>query len=260
MPKNSEFTLFKRSKVGERLDEVMRIKGYKQAELIREADPYGELPFSRTHLSDVINGRRPLPEYVVYAFSNILSIMPGYLLGDDQFKCESYADYEAAVKDAFKYIESNRQYKKYEYLLDPLGYTIVSFSELKDGCGEYGVSYDNAFAQIPRLEMENLEADVKAYISMRMDKLMEKYGPIQIDGSTALVFYRSMGRSVHAKTGCTPNKEYIIIINSKLSNEQKDKVLKQEIERIKTGSVQIDPKVKVPKLYADVKKVRSWQV
>ena len=244
-----------RTKVRDRLNEVMQLRGYSQVDLINKADEYGDLTLTTSNLSEIMHGKRALPHKYKILFSKILTIDQGYLLGYDDFEAANYKEYTEMVSDALDIEESKRRYSKYDYLLNPLGYSVKSFSDFEDGTGEYGVVYKHSIAQIPRTEMEVFEKDVRHFIKLKIDSLMQRYGHIRIGNSSALVYYRFMDESIKARTGRANDREYAILINLNLEEEEQIQALEKEIEKIRDGTIEIDPKIRFINEDSPVKKV-----
>lgn len=161
--------------VGNRLKELLDLKYMKQADLIRKVERQTGIKISRGLMSYYANGERSLPHKFAEIFSSILETKIGYLLGDDNFECNSYDEYVGKEKNESEFQDELKEIHKYEYWIHPLGYDVVlgSFNQLEPV--SYMVRHRKKHANIPAEEMDAFLDDVKEYITMRIEPLMKKY-------------------------------------------------------------------------------------
>ena len=83
-----------------RLRELIDLKNVKQVDLIKYVNnKTGVNSLKGSTMSHYLNtkGKRSLPYEHAMLFSEYLEVLPGYLLGDDNFTCNSYAEYLQAL-------------------------------------------------------------------------------------------------------------------------------------------------------------------
>lgn len=154
---------------GKRLEELLKLNNYSQAELIRlTIDKFGDAySISRPHLNDIIKGRRTLSEQFAVKFAYILEADPGYLTGSDEYESKNYTEYnERKAANHFA------AYGRYDSLLNPVGYKVFSYvsNEATHGC--YGIRYKDAISFVPGTEMEQFLEDVYKYIDLRIKPIL----------------------------------------------------------------------------------------
>lgn len=161
--------------VGNRLSELLKANSMSQADLRRKAARLSGIEIPSSHVSLIVRGKRSLPHKYAELFSAVLEAPLGYLLGDDSFECETYAEYLAKEKNESTWKQELRDMSKYDYLLNPLGYYVVlaGFKDLVPI--SYTIRHRRTLANIPAEEMDAFLEDVNEYIEMSIKPLMKKY-------------------------------------------------------------------------------------
>ena len=173
-----------RENIAKRLNEVMKEKHIKPEYLRRHSGVY----MSRQTLYYIRNAQRPLDPEDAKALSKVLRIDPGYLLGLDDYKANSYDEYLQMMKDEEEYQQDLAGFSKYDYLINLIkGYLIVGASEIGTEFTDYTYLGNNVYdeeknvtmsgivATIPAADMETFEREVLKEIKKRFDKLMLKH-------------------------------------------------------------------------------------
>lgn len=102
MDKEKKRKLWIKSSV--RLRELMQLRKVKQADLIRYVNKKtGFNSLANSNMSNYANptGKRGMTREHIMLFSEYMDTMPGYLFGDDNYKCKSYAEYTARLKKKY---------------------------------------------------------------------------------------------------------------------------------------------------------------
>lgn len=161
--------------VGNRLSELLEANRMSQADLRRKAKRLSGIEIPSSHVSLICNGKRRLPHAYAEMFSSILKAPLGYLLGDDNFECNTYAEYLEKEKNTSEFKGELEDMSKYDYLINPLGYYVTGALFNKLTPVSYTVEHRKAVALIPAEEMDAFIKDVNEYITMKMKPLMKKY-------------------------------------------------------------------------------------
>lgn len=161
--------------VGDRLSELLKVNNMTQADLRRKAARISGIEIPSSHLSFIINGKRSLSHVYADIFASVLKAPLGYLLGDDNFECKTYAEYLEKEKNYSEFQHELEDMNKYEYLIYPLGYHVSEGTFKALTPVSYTVRHRKSTAEIPAEEMDAFLKDVNEYISMRMKLLMRKY-------------------------------------------------------------------------------------
>lgn len=187
MSKDNKRIDFIREKTASRLNEIMKMRNKGGAQLLRDS---GAL-MSEPNLSQIRKKKRTLQREDAILFSKALKVDPGYLLGVDEYKANSYNEYVQIMKDDKEYTAAIQAIHKYDDILNLIGgYTLVSGSITDDSSDDYTYLGDNVsgknennvsvrrngvIAVIPAKEMDKFESEVLMFIKKRFDSLMMLY-------------------------------------------------------------------------------------
>ena len=163
----------KRKIIGTRLNEVIIERNYTKAKLIHQTHLiFGagyKMPSSL--MTMIIKGRRSLSQDYAFKFADILKIDPGYLTGIDNYRAKNYSEYLELMDDRKVYKEAHSAYTKYDSILDPFGFKVVSLV-IDSANSSYGLSHRGKIAIVSGEKMDRFQEEIKQYIKKKLDMLM----------------------------------------------------------------------------------------
>lgn len=156
--------------VGKRLQELMTLKGVKNAELSRALEHRYNDVLALSNLCNYIKGVVPIASQKIERICDILGVDEGYLKGKDKFACETYSEY---CEWAELFEKNNVDFVKYDLLLKPAKCFLMSEMNPDDEQIEYRVNYDTETKTFTAQDMENfyqrvidfIQSEFKRYIS-----------------------------------------------------------------------------------------------
>lgn len=175
MSNRAKITDHNRSVIAGRLKEVIADKGVSQSDLIRKTKLRYGLAMTSAQMSMIVNGKRSLPNDYAVKFAEILEIDPGYLLGADDLRSNSYSEYLESVNRQDLTTKEFKEFWKYFYLIEPLGFKIVDMTIWNDEISDFSISQKGKIATIPADEMKRFLSDVQKYMKKRIAPLMDLY-------------------------------------------------------------------------------------
>lgn len=152
--------------VGKRLEECLERKGMKAADLSRLKDSKGNIPAPSISLA--ISGDRPLNAERAALFAKALGIKVGYLVGDDDFFCNSYEEYEQDTIVTHAMLRLN-------CLFEGTAFTCTGASAFGDTIKDYTISNGSKTADIPAEEIDNFLRFVQQSVSFNISGYVDRY-------------------------------------------------------------------------------------
>lgn len=151
---------------GRRLKECITLRNMQNTELCRKVKRKYGIEISRQNISNYFTGT-PISEDKIKMFSEALNIYNGYLLGDDNFLCGSYAEYIE-----YKELMDDPAFNKFDKLLS---YADIHISSQKDIVND-GILYSAAYTKGKNRNWKSFTSeDAENFIELVSEKIRELF-------------------------------------------------------------------------------------